>query len=228
MSNPLPTAVATSRRPGTWPVDATIACAGATLFALATVLAGLLHPTYDPVREGISALAATTSPSAPVMIGGFLALAVGTMSAGVTLWRRLRSGVAGRVGAVLVLLAGAGMVVVALARQDCSELIGACAAAERAGTLSGHHVLHQLVSLAVFAALVTALLVLPRGLARNHPWARLAVPTRLVGPAALVLLAVLIGGVAGDVGGLVQRAFIALVFGWPVLLAAVPGRTALP
>lgn len=210
------------------PVAARSAVAGAAVFALATVVAGVLHPTYDPVREGISALAATTSPSAAVMIGGFIALAAGTISAGAALWRRLHRSVAGRVGAALVLLAGVAMTVVAVARQDCSELIGACAAAEQAGTLSGHHVVHQLVSLAVFAALVTALFVLPRGLTRDPALARLAVPTRLAGLAALVLLAVLIGGAAGDVGGLVQRAFIALVFGWPVLLAALPGRAALP
>jgi hypothetical protein len=216
------------RNEGAWPVRAVIACIGLEIFAVASVVAGALDPGYDPRREGISALAATTSPSAAVMIGGFLALAVGTISAGLALWSRLSRGTAGRIAAGLVLLAGAGMVVVALARQDCSELIGACAAAERAGTLSGHHVLHQLVSLAVFAALIAALFVLPRGLRRNQPWARCAVPTRLAGLAALVALVALLSGSSGDLGGLVQRAFIVLVFGWPVLLAALPGRTTLP
>ena len=223
---PLATATRPPRTQHAWP--GRLAVVGGVTFALATVVAGLLYPGYDPTREGISALASTPSPSAAVMIGGFLALAAGTISAGVALWSRLRRGTAGRVGAALVLLAGVGMVVAALARQDCSELIGACAAAERSGTLSGHHVLHQLVSLAVFAALVVALFVLPRGVTRNSAWARWAVPTRLAGVVAVVLLAALLGGAVGDVGGLVQRAFIALVFGWPVLLAALPGRTALP
>ena len=80
----------------------------------------------------------------------------------------------------------------------------------------------------MFAVLTTALSVLPRGLARNGPWARLTVPTRLAGVAALVVLAALLNGFPVDVGGLLQRAFVALVFGWPVLLAALPGRTALP
>jgi len=216
---PLATATRPPRTQRAWP--GRLAVVGGATFALATVVAGLLYPGYDPTREGISALASTPSPSAPVMIGGFLALAAGTISAGVALWSRLHRGTAGRIGATLVLLAGAGMVVAALARQDCSELIGACAAAERSDTLSDHHVVHQLVSLAVFAALVVALFVLPR----DPRW---AVSTRLAGVVAVVLLAALLGGVVGDVGGLVQRAFIALVFGWPVLLAALPGRTALP
>jgi len=108
------------RNEGAWPVRAVIACIGLEIFAVASVVAGALDPGYDPLREGISALAATTSPSAAVMIGGFLALAVGTISAGLALWSRLSRGTAGRIGAGLVLLAGAGMVVVAPARQDCS------------------------------------------------------------------------------------------------------------
>jgi hypothetical protein len=64
-----------------------------------------------------------------------------------------------------------------------------------------------------------------------HRWSRTQGAGRVpacAGLAALVLLAVLLSGVAGEVGGLVQRAFIALVFAWPVLLAALPGRSALP
>jgi hypothetical protein len=66
------------------------------------------------------------------MIVGFLALALGTAAAGVALWVRRSVGIAGRVGAAMVLLAGPAMVVVDLNQQDCSELIGACSAAEAA------------------------------------------------------------------------------------------------
>jgi Protein of unknown function (DUF998) len=124
------------------------------------------------------------------VIAGFVALAGGTVAAGVGLWSRLRHGVAGRVGAALVVLAGAGMVVAALARQDCSDFIGTCAAAEQAGTLSGHHVLHQLVSPAVFTLLAVAAIVLGRGLRRSGSWAHLAVAGRLVGLIAIAATAV--------------------------------------
>ncbi len=94
-------------------------------------------------------------------------------------------GVAGRIGAVLVVLAGLGMVVVGLNQQDCSELIGACAAAEAAGTLSDHHVVHQLASLAVFLVLAIAMFPSARGLRRNGGPAGVAVATRLVGVVGL-------------------------------------------
>jgi hypothetical membrane protein len=86
--------------------------AGFAAFALSITVAGAFNPDYSHVREGISALATTDSPAAPIMIAGFLALALGTAAAGVALWVRLPVGVAGRIGAVLVVLAGLGMVVV--------------------------------------------------------------------------------------------------------------------
>ncbi|HKQ42609.1 MAG TPA: DUF998 domain-containing protein, partial [Pseudonocardia sp.] len=87
------------------------------------------------------------------------------VAAGVALWVRLPLGVGGRIGAVLVVPAGLGMVIVGLNQQDCSELVGACAAAEAAGTLSDHHVVHQLASLAVYVLLVIAMFPMARGAA---------------------------------------------------------------
>ena len=144
------------------------------------------------------------------MIAGFLALAVATVSTGVTLWVRLRTGIAGRIGAAMVVLAGVGMVVAALARQDCSDARAACAAAESAGTVSGHHVIHQLGSLVVFLVLTIALWVLARGLRTSRAWAHLAVPTRLAGLAAFAGIAMLVTVGFGAVEGLVERAVVTL------------------
>lgn len=224
----IPTASPESlRRPrwsGSWPAPAIVAGAGFGAFALGIAAAGALYPGYSHVREGISALAATDSPSAWVMIAGFLALAVATVSAGVTLWVRLRTGIAGRIGAAMVVLAGVGMVVAALAREDCSDTRDACAAAESAGTVSGHHVIHQLGSLAVFLVLTIALSVLARGLRRSRAWAHLAVPTRLAGLAAFAGIAMLVTVGFGAVEGLVERAVVTLLFGLPIVLAALPAR----
>jgi hypothetical membrane protein len=209
---------------GSWPAPAIVAIVGFGAFTLSIAAAGALYPGYSHVREGISALAATDSPSAWIMIAGFLALAVATVSTGVTLWVRLRTTIAGRIGAALVVLAGFGMVVAALARQDCSDARAACAAAESAGTVSGHHVIHQLGSLAVFLVLTIALSVLARGLRKNRAWAHLALPTRLAGLAAFAGIAILVTVGFGAVEGLVERAVITLLFGLPIVLAALPPR----
>jgi hypothetical membrane protein len=201
-----------------------LAVGGFAAFALSVPLAGAFHPDYSHLREGISALAAINSPAAPIMIAGFLALALGTAATGVALWVRLPVGVAGRIGAALVVLAGLGMVVVGLNQQDCSELIGACAAAEAAGTLSDHHVVHQLVSLAVFLVLIIAMFPLARGLRRNGGPAGLAVATRLIGVFGTLVIAAMMTVGLGDLGGLVQRLFIALLFGAPVVLGCRSGR----
>lgn len=225
MTTPTTTKESRPRRwSGPWPTPAIVAGVGFGVFALSTATAAALYPGYSHVRDTISTLAATDSPSAWIMIAGFLALAAGTMAAGLTLWVRLRTGIAGRVGAVMVILAGAAMVVAGLAQQDCSELVDTCAAAEVAGTVSGPHAIHQLVSLAVFVVLAIALVVLARGLRTSGTWAQLAVATRLAGMAAFTVVALMVTVGFGDVGGLVQRTLVALVFGSPVLLAALPGR----
>ena len=103
---------------------------------------------------------------------GFLFLAVSLLAAGGVLARTI-AGKAGRVGALLVCLAGVAAVVTAFAQEDCSDLKAACAARERANTVSGEHVLHNLVGLVLFAALVIALFFLAAGLrratGRDHP-----------------------------------------------------------
>jgi hypothetical membrane protein len=207
-----------------WSPPAVVAAAGLGAFGLAVAVGGAVQPGYSHLREGISALAAVGAASASIMTAGFLALAVGTTAAGAALWGRLRAGAAGRAGAAMVVLSGLAMLVVAVNQQDCSDLVGACAAAEEAGTLSGHHVLHQLVSLAVFVVLTLATFPLARGLRRNGGPAGAAVAARLAGLLGLVLTAAMVVGALGGAAGLGQRVFVLAIFGAPVLLAAVPLR----
>ncbi|NAZ87866.1 DUF998 domain-containing protein [Kineococcus indalonis] len=110
------------------------------------------------------------------------------------------------------------------ARQDCSQADAACTAREAAGALSTHHWVHQYVSSTVFLVLAAALLVLSRALRANAGWAHLAPATRVAGLSALVVIAALVTVGLGGWSGLVQRAFVALLFGWPVLLSALPAR----
>ena len=94
----------------------------------------------------------------------------------------------------------------------------ACGAAEAAGTLSDHHAVHQLGSLAVFLVLVIAMFPSARGLRRNGGPAGVAVATRLVGVVGMLVIAAMMTVGLGDLGGVVQRLFIALLFGAPVAL----------
>jgi hypothetical protein len=75
------------------------------------------------------------------------------------------------------------------------------------------------VSLAVFLVLTIAMFPLARGLRRNGGLAGLAVATRLVGVVGVLVIAMMMTVGLGDVGGLVQRLFIASLFGAPVVLA---------
>src|SRR3954470_7302725 len=61
------------------------AALGPGSFALATVIGGRLEPGYSRRDEPISALAARGSKAAPVVVSGFLALAVGTLGLAKTL-----------------------------------------------------------------------------------------------------------------------------------------------
>ena len=130
-----------------------IAAGAAAVAAAAIALAGFLDPGYSRLSEAISALASQESAAAPVMIFGFMAMAVTLLAAGAALFRAL-PGKRAKVGAVLVVLAGLMTVVVGFARQSCSSLQAECLARESAGTVSSSHWIHNLVSLALFIFLL--------------------------------------------------------------------------
>lgn len=192
-------------------------------FAGGVILAGALDPGYSHRSEGMSALASLESQAAGIMTVAFLSLVVATVAAGLSLLFTL-GGKSGRTAGVLVTLAGIGMVGVTFARQSCSSLQQACLDRESAGDVAGSHVVHNLVSLVVFVLLVAAGFVLASALRRTP---RLTHLTRRVRVAAFASLALMIwfGSAAyGDNGGLVQRAFLAIAFGLPVLVALRASR----
>jgi hypothetical protein len=194
-----------------------IVLAGMAGFTGAALVAGTIDPGYHPVAEMISGLAAQDAAAPALMIGGFLAAAGALMVAGITLFRRL-TGLAARAGAVLVTLAGAGMVVAGLARQDCSQASAACLARESAGLASTAHWIHQFSSLALFTALVVAAPLLARGLRRLPRWQHLGRPMRWTALAGLLALVTFMSQTEGDYAGACQRVFLLIVFGWPVWL----------
>ncbi|WP_353963893.1 DUF998 domain-containing protein [Streptomyces sp. NBC_00233] len=190
---------------------------------MATIVAGILSPGYNSLHSDVSDLASREASHPNIMIAGFISLAVSLTAAGLFFARTLPT-TSGRVGAALVLLAGLGIGVAGLAREDCgttgpSVSAVSCRAREEAGNVSGSHVLHNLDSLAVFLFSIVACLVLGRCL-RQLSYRRIATASPFVGLMGLALLLLLMSGTAGDqTGGLVERAFLLVIFGW---LAALP------
>ncbi len=200
------------------------AAAGVVTFFAASVVAGALTPGYSHIREAISGLAATDNPAAGVMIAGFVAAAVGLLSAAAVFWQRFRGITSGRVAAVMLGVGGLGMLVAGLARQDCSEYQPGCIDAGAAPLASTHFWVHQYVSLGLFVLLSVMSFVLARALRRSGRWAYLARPTRIVGVVLVIGTVLLMTVGAGGYDGLAQRAYVALLAGWPVAVAVLTGR----
>lgn len=202
---------------------AKISYTGAAVFALAAVVAAALYPGYSHLREAVSQLAATNSPSAPIMIVGFLALATGTVAAGLGLFRNLPNGAAAKAAGVLTVIGGVLLVVVGLARSACSDWIGACTAAEEAGTIPLHHVVHNLVSLLLFLLLIAAAFTLARAVARNGA-RRLVWPSIAVGLVSFVTMVAMVSGAFPGASGLLQRVFLLVLFGWIIAVGPLTAR----
>lgn len=213
-----PSPAAMPAGPSSSRVPALIAAATAAAATAAIVLAGFLDPGYSSISEAISALASQESGAAPVMIFGFCAMAVMLLASGVTLFREL-PGKRGKVGAVLVVLAGLLTVVVGFARQSCSSLQAECLARESAGTVSASHWVHNLVSLPIFGFLVVAGFLWTAGLRRRTGSKGLARVSLVVAIVAAVFMVWFGSSAYGSFGGLVERVLVLLAFGWPVFLA---------
>ncbi|MEV4512537.1 DUF998 domain-containing protein [Dactylosporangium sp. NPDC049525] len=202
---------------------ARISYAGAALFVAAVVVAGALYPGYSHLKEAASQLAATNSPSAPIMIVGFFALATSTVAAGLGLFQHLPVGAAAKIAGVLTLISGALLVVAGLARNSCSEWIGACKAAEEAGTIPLHHVVHDLVSLLLFLLLIAAVFTLARAVARNGA-RKLVWPSIAVGVVSFVTMVAMVSGAVPAASGLLQRVFLLVLFGWIIAVGPLTAR----
>jgi hypothetical membrane protein len=201
-------------------VAGALAVAGPVVFSAAWLVAWAAQETYSPRREDISALAALDAQQPWIMIAGFLALAVSLVALGMGLLRAFAGRRVARVGAVLVLLAGLGILVAGIARNDCSSELAACKARIDAGDVSWHHGVHDAVSGLVFLALVVAQLVLARSFRRDPAWRDLRAYSVVSGLLTLALLVLFGTGAIDGWNGLVQRVFLAV----PLLWVAVLGK----
>jgi hypothetical membrane protein len=199
-------------------VAGAFAVAGPVVFTVAWLVAWPVQDTYSPRREDISALAALDAQQAWLMIIGFLVLGLGVVLLGLGFWRAVEGGKAARVGAVLVLLAGLGILVAGLARNDCSSELAACKVRIDAGDISWHHGLHDAVSGLVFLAFVVAQLVFGRAFRRDPSWRDLRAFSISSGVLTLALLVLFGTGAIEDWNGLIQRFFLVVPFVWSIVL----------
>jgi hypothetical protein len=205
--------------------SAIVAVVAVSAAAAAIILAGVLDPGYSARSEAGSALASLESQSAPVMIVGFCAMALTLFAVGRSLFVQLR-GKAAKVASVLLMLAGALTIGEAGFRQDCSTLQESCLARESAGTVSGHHVIHNLLAIPLFLFLVVASFLIAAALRRAHADRRLVRASWLVAALTVVFFVWFGSGAYGDNGGLVQRGLLLATWGWPVFVAARLSRVA--
>jgi Protein of unknown function (DUF998) len=200
-----------------------IAVLGLATFVAAVITAGVRNPSDNPLSEGVSALGAQDAVAPVVMNLGFLVLAVGTVAAGLALLS-MRSTKSSLAAPIIIILAGLGETAVAFVRQDCSTALAQCVYAEQANTVSTSHTVHQLIALAVAASLVVGLWMLAASLGREPDTAALARMTWRVAAVATFMFVLLGSQLYGDLGGIVEKVLIALVFGWPVVVAVALHR----
>jgi hypothetical protein len=180
--------------------------AGPIAFTIAWLAGGLVQDEYSLGQEDISALAALDAEHAWIMITRFVLLGLGTVALAAGLASTLRYPSA-PIGSVLLTIAGIGLAVAGLARNDCSSELPACGARDDVGDVSWHHQVQDNVSLIIFPAW--------------RPLRTYSIVTGLLGFALLVLYVI---GSAGTWNVLVQRVFVTVLFVWIALLGFRPSR----
>lgn len=201
-----------------------LAAGGLATFFGASLLTAALTPGYSSARDQISALAALDSPHAWIMITGFLVAAASLVATGVAVWRRYAARPSGKVAAGLLMVAAGLMTTAGLARQDCAESRPTCVDHGEATLASTHYWIHQYASLALFVVLISTAFVLIRAVRRTEGFGHLKVPARIVAWTGVILTVSMVTVGFGSFSGLVQRPYLALLFGWPILLAGIAPR----
>jgi hypothetical membrane protein len=209
IDNAAPTSGARMRR-----VLGRVSLAGPILFTTAWLIAWTLQDAYNPRQEDVSALAAMDAQLPGVMIAGFLALGIGILALGVGLLRTVDGGRWARTASILVMIAGLGIIIAGLSRNDCSSELPDCRMLVDAGQVSWHHQLHDGISALVFIALAAAQLVAARAFRRDAAWRDLRLYSIVSGIATFALLVLFASEVVENSNGLVQRVFIAVPLVW--------------
>lgn len=201
-----------------------LAVAGPLASTIAWPVASAAQDGYSPWREDLSALAAVDAEHPWITIAGDLLLGTGALALALGLVIALR----GRdvvVGACLLATAGLAILVQAVAREDCSTQLAACAARVRAGDVSWHHTLHDTSSGLAFLTALATPLVLARPFREDRGWRHLATYSVVTAALGVLLLVGYVATIGGAWNGLVQRVFLTVPIVWIVVVGARLGRS---
>jgi hypothetical membrane protein len=205
---------ATSATPQRWTLTRSllaIGAAGPIVFLAIATLTGLLDPNYDMASQAMSELA--LGPNGWLMTANFFVFGLAIIAFAIGFFRSLPRG--SWVGSALLLISGLGIFASGIFPAD---LKGA------PETDTGG--LHNLLFLVVFLALIISYIFSALALRKLSGWRAYAWATALMPIIVFGLLFVLIGfgSDIGDplyaVGGLIQRALLAVAFGWMSITAA--------
>jgi hypothetical membrane protein len=187
-----------------------IGAAGPIIFLGVATLVGLLAPGYDIMTQTVSDLA--VGPNGWLMTAGFFVFGLSIIAFALGLYSSLSRG--SRVGTLLLVIVGLGIFASGLFPTD---LKGA------PETDTGG--IHNMLFLVVFLALIVSYIFSALALGKQAGWRVYARYTALMPVIVFGVLAVFItmGSDPGDpffsIAGLIQRALLAIAFGWITLTA---------
>ncbi len=190
---------------------AVVGMAGPTVFVIGIVLAAALTPGYSHLSEPVSQLAAFGRPHPAIQMTGFVVFGLSMVAVAFGLWRTLPTGIASRVGTILVGVGGSNMVATGLFRADPMD--------QRVPSVAGN--VHMATAMVLFVSLILAFIVLGRGMRQRSRWAPLAPFSLVAGVSAFAFLAAFSFAfeLQPEWVGLWQRLLAATIVSWFVTVS---------
>jgi hypothetical protein len=194
-----------------------LAFAGQALFVASWLVAGALEPHYSHLEQGVSELAAVNAAHPAIVTAGTAVLGLSLLALAAALWIVLER----RRGLPVALFAATGLAILleALFPLDCGMTVDHhCRALADAGSLSWHHYAHLWVGLADTGIVLLTPFALARALwPGTTAAALLACAAAGLAIAAGATIAYLVAGAAD---GLIQRATVAVLQVWVLIVGA--------
>lgn len=186
--------------------------AGPALFATLTIVCGSLRPDYNHVTQFISELGETGGEFATLMnYVGFMSSAALILLFAMAIVPGFTQTALTKIGALLVAIYAVSMFAAGVFSCDTG-----CAPTQP----SNAQVLHDIVSIIAFPALIAAALVWGFGFLRMPEWRRFGVYSLGTATISTVLLIAMVNTEETRAGtGLLQRIFLGVLFLWLALMA---------